>query len=172
MKAVQLARAGLQLLWCCCQILAGPANMNLQLSDSALIVWLKGGIWVEWLARTLALQSQCSGCLFVRHWVDLDPAVVRNVVSGTAMWLFFLMAQYHSSLTESNDTVEILLLKCLGQSQKCCFLNLIRAITPYDEYLVLILNCVPSWTLRSQTCCHGAELPLSQPAFDQCEITP
>ncbi len=45
MKAVQLARAGLQILRHCCQILADAANMNLQSPGSAVIARLKGGIW-------------------------------------------------------------------------------------------------------------------------------
>lgn len=140
MKAVQLASAGLLLLCCCCQILAGLANMNLQSSDSALIVWLKCGIWSSgWLGPLCSSHSSQKPA-----WVDLDFSEVGNglLVSGTAMknvlYFIFLTAQFQFSR---------------------CFLNLIHAVTS-DKHPVLILSCVPSWTLWSQMCCHGAELLL------------
>lgn len=143
MKTLQLARAGRQLLCCCCQILAGLANMNLQSSDSALILWLN--IWSSGWPGSLCsshsfleaglgrLRSFCG-----KKW----PCCMGccNVEQSLFLWHNFSFLTY--------DTVKILL-----------FLNLNHAIT-CDKYRVLILNRVSSQTLRSQMCCHGAELLL------------
>lgn len=108
MKAVQLARARLQLLYCCCQIIAGSANMNFQLSDSALRAWLKGGIWSSaWQGL-----SSCSPGF-------QDPVVRKEMLyqSLTAMCHFcfaLLLLHDFTFLTES-------------QMMKC--LNLIHVIT-------------------------------------------
>lgn len=60
MKATQLARA-VQLPRRCCQIIAGSANMNVQLSDSALLLWLKGSIWLSaWPRLEIAKSWSCS----------------------------------------------------------------------------------------------------------------
>lgn len=70
MKTAQFARIGFRILWCRCQILAGLANMNLQSSDSAPIVWLIVSlVSSEWLRASSHSLLEAG----LQIWLDLNP---------------------------------------------------------------------------------------------------
>lgn len=74
MKVLQLAKVGLQPLWCHCQIIAGSAKMNFHLSDTALIAWLKGGIWLS------GWQSQLPGSYLEKNSLGCSPFILLYFV--------------------------------------------------------------------------------------------
>lgn len=123
------------------------------------VVWFSSysviKVWhlVKWLARTDVLQSQFPEASLVRLRF-FRGTVGNGLLFQTLQWRIFFTLFFYGTvfrfLTLTNNTVNTVF---------CCFLNLIHAVRS-DKYPVLILSCVPSWTLRSQMCCHGAELLL------------
>lgn len=87
------------------------------------IVWfssysvIKGWHLVEWLARTLMLQSQFSGSRIVELGKLRSSCGKKCCVrhcNVAHFFCFIFMAQCHSFLSENNKTLKILLLKCFG----------------------------------------------------------